>query len=56
MWSVTGKPKGCYGSLLQASVSGEGNEVVFLEMQSEIDPRCTVCQASAFYTTAIGQR
>lgn len=35
MRSLTGKPKGCYGSLLQASVSGEGNEVVFLEMQSE---------------------
>lgn len=30
--------KGCFSSALQACVSGEENEVVFLEMQSEADP------------------
>lgn len=48
MRSQPGKPKAHNGSALQAGVSGEGNEVVFLEMQSESDPRSMVCQVSTF--------
>lgn len=34
---------------LQACVSGEGNEVVFLEMQSQLDPLHMVCQLSGVF-------